>query len=320
MPFTRAKSSRKRATRKRVSRPIGSTLRASQLAASTRRHSAKRVAPADEIMPPAEMMAIEDVAPPPEAYVPPNVQVSCILHGQEANPGDVIRIPSNMEVFLFSKTGRFLNTVTARNIKVWLIKEAASLKTESLQELHNKRISYRSRDPTLKHMSRRGILENLRLAPEVIPLGSLEESATKSTITIFRGDSECPNLTLNNNGFDSIDVMGITDIDKPDPHGKGSAFNRDFIGIFKPGLKFKLADLLRYIVSRVRSEGAIAGSPKIRLYLMCCRVQLMGIHLPVIQEEGASQETIGSINSQGQAHPRRRPVFQSRSQSRLVPR
>jgi hypothetical protein len=270
-------------------------------------------------MPPAEMMAVEDIVAPPEKYVPPSLQVACILHGQEANPGDVIRIPSNIEVFLFSKTGRFLNSITARNIKVWLIKEAASLKTESLEELHNRRISYRSRNSTLKDMSRMGIVENLKRAPEIIPLGTLEESATKSTITIFRGDSECPNLTLNNNGFYNLDVMGITDIDKPDPLGKASTFNRDFLGIFKEGLNFKLADLLNYIISRTKSDGPATTSPKIRLYLMCCRVQLRGIHLPTIQEEGASQETIGSINSQGQAHPRR-AKSQSRSRSRLVPR
>ena len=294
-------------------------MRASQLAASTRRRSPKRVV-ADEIMPPADMMAVEDVVASPEAYVPPNIQVACILHGQEANPGDVIRIPSNVEVFLFSKTGRFLNSITARNIKAWLIKEAASLKTESLEELHNKRISYRSRNPTQKDASRRGIIENLKRAPNIIPRGTLEESATKSTITIFRGGSECPNLSLNNSGFDTLEVMGITDIDKPDPLGKASAFNRDFIGIFKENMKFKLADLLRYVVSRIKPEGPITAAPKIRVYLMCCRVQVIGIHLPVIQEEGVSQETIGSINSQGQAYPRRRPITQSRSQSRLVPR
>ena len=306
--------------KKRVSRPIGSTMRASQLAASTRRRKSKRAVPSDEIMPPAEMMAVEDVVASPEAYVLPNTQVACILHGQEANPGDVIRIPSNMEVFLFSKTGRFLNSITARNIKAWLIREAASLKTESLQELHNRRISYRSQNPTQKDASRMGVIENLKRAPNIIPRGTIEESATKSTITIFRGDSECPNLGLNNSGFETLDVMGITDIDKPDPLGKASAFNKDFIGIFKENLKFKLADLLKYIISRINPEGPVTAAPKIRLYLMCCRVQLIGVHLPVIQEEGVSQETIGSINSQGRAYPRRRSTPQSRSQSRLVPR
>jgi len=163
-----------------------------------------------------------------------------------------------------------------------------------------------------------GVIENLKRVPNIIPRGTIEESATKSTITIFRGDSECPNLGLNNSGFETLDVMGITDIDKPDPLGKASAFNRDFLGIFKEDLKFKLSDLLAYIVSRISSDGPATTAPKIRLYLLCCRVQLRGIHLPTIQEEGVSQETIGSINSQGKAYPRR-AKSQSRSRSRLVP-
>ena len=107
MPFTQAKNSRKRTTRKRVSRPIGSTLRASQLAASTRRRLPKRPSLREpELVPKSDLMAVED--DPPYPYKLRDLQILTVTHGAEQPKKEAIYLPANIEVVLFTQEGDML--------------------------------------------------------------------------------------------------------------------------------------------------------------------------------------------------------------------
>lgn len=257
---------------------------------------------------PTQMRSVHDVVP--DAYVPPDLQISLVTHGTEANPGDTIRIPANFEVFLFSRSGYMLNTYTVGNILNWLQGDRVQLRNNSLHELHNKRVTMRSRDPSKKDFVIASVQETYQQNPHYIRKGSIKEEAISSTITVYRGDSDCPNITLQNDNFDETPLMGLMNIDRQDPAWKQSVLNRNFITEFPPDMSFKLSNLLHYLSRRFSPGDPSESPPKIRLYLFCCRNLHHGIHpLPVASaaaEEGVlnSPASIGSLNSQGILHPR----------------